>query len=115
MYTVKGTTITLTRGDTFEANVTIKDGGSTYTPESGDSVRFAVKHNTMTSDRSAYTDSDPLILKQIPTDTMLLVLDPDDTKPLDFGTYAYDCEITFADGKVSTFIKGLLILSEEVH
>lgn len=114
MYSVKGTTITLTRGDTFEAEITIKAGSETYTPSSSDSIRFAVKHNTLTADRTEYTDSEPLLVKNIPISTMRLTLLPDDTKELGFGNYAYDIQITLANGKVATFIKGMLILTEEV-
>ena len=36
-YKVDGTTITLTRGDTFTTTVTIKyQNGNTYTPQAGD-------------------------------------------------------------------------------
>lgn len=46
---------------------------------------------------------------------MLLVLEPEDTKTLPFGKYVYDIQITYADGKVDTFItKGRLRLTEEV-
>ena len=39
----------------------------------------------------------------------------EDTKNLDFGTYVYDLQITFADGTVDTFIsKSILKLEEEV-
>lgn len=44
---VNGTTITLTRGDTFEANISIayKDGDQyiPYVPQEGDVIRFATK------------------------------------------------------------------------
>ena len=54
-------------------------------------------------------------MKDIPSDTMLLVLEPEDTKTLPFGKYVYDIQITYADGKVDTFItKGRLRLTEEV-
>lgn len=52
-YNVSGTTITLTRGDTFMAQISITDSkGEPYIPVEGDSVRFAMK--------SAYTDDEPL-------------------------------------------------------
>lgn len=45
-YNITGTTITLTRGDTFEALVSAtKRDGTQYTPVEGDIIRFAMKEN----------------------------------------------------------------------
>lgn len=107
MYSVNGTNITLTRGDTFKATITATMAdGSAYQIESGDQIRFAAKQN--------YEDSSVAIEKSIPTDTMLLKLDPVDTKSLDFGSYFYDIQLTKANGEIDTFIKGKLKLTEEV-
>lgn len=107
-YSVRGTTITLTRGDTCAVKVTILNAdGSEYEMRDGDSVRFAMKEN--------YNDNEPLLLKDIPTDTMTLVLEPEDTKELSFGRYVYDIQLTTAGGTVATFItKATLKLTEEV-
>lgn len=114
--TIKKKSITLTRGDTLRVKVNIEKDGVEYLPVEGDSVRFALKHPTKTSDGGEYSDKDPLILKTIPTDTMILTLEPSDTKPLHFGDYVYDLEITFADGTVDTFITSAPFkLTEEVH
>ena len=103
-YRIDGTTIYLTRGDTLEARV---EAILPYIPKEGDSIRFAMKAD--------YEDPEPLLLKDIPTDTMMLVLDPDDTKHLPFGKYVYDIQLTYAGGKTDTFIpKGRLRLTEEV-
>jgi hypothetical protein len=108
-YDISGTTIRLTRGDTFMAHIDIfNPDGSAYEPAEGDVLRFALK--------KTYSDAEPLILKEIPTDTQLLVLEPGDTKPLAFGRYVYDIQITLADGRVDTFItKAILKLTEEVE
>lgn len=102
-------TISMTRGDTFNATVAIyTSNGTPYTPEEGDVVRFAAKTD--------YSDSEPVILKVIPNDTLQLHLDPADTKELEFGKYVYDIELTYANGDVDTFIaKKSLVLTEEVH
>lgn len=109
MLKINGTTIELTRADTLQVQVHILDkDGEEYTPKDGDVVRFALKKN--------YYDGAPLVLKTIPNDTLVLVLDPQDTAPLKFGNYVYDIEITMADGTVDTFInKGKFVVSEEVH
>lgn len=115
-YSITGTTITMTRGDTLKATITLTKDGEVYTPAEGDKIRFAVKHTTMFCDRGEYVDDEPLILKDVPIETMTLTLDPEDTKGLEFGKYVYDMEITFTDGTVDTFITASpFILKPEVH
>lgn len=115
MYKVEGNTITMTRGDTLILQVGINQGDEPYTPVEGDKVRFALK-GQLNSRGTAYKDSEPLILKNIPIDTMLLTLDPEDTKHLPFGEYNYDIEITFDNGVVDTFITASpFIIDPEVH
>lgn len=115
-HNVEGNSITLTRGDTLRLQVGIKVDEEPYTPVPGDSVRFALKHNVLNQDKSEYIDQEPLVLKSIPIDTMILTLVPEDTKNLGFGKYVYDVQITFADGRVDTFItKAPFKLTEEVE
>lgn len=96
-FRVKNTTIYLTRGDTFKAIISIfNPDGTVYTPEEGDEIRFAMKQDI--------DDEEPLIVRDIPIDTMLLVLYPVDTKSLEYGTYVYDIQLTKANGDVDTFI-----------
>ena len=96
-FKVKKNTIFLTRGDTFKARLTINNpDGSVYTPAEGDKIRFALKENV--------EDEECLILRDIPIDTMLLILYPEDTKSLEFGSYVYDIQLTKANGDVDTFI-----------
>ena len=108
-YNVSGTTITLTRGDTFVALITITDSdGNPYIPVTGDVVRFAMK--------GTYGDAEPLLVKDIPIDTLKLVIEPDDTKQLAFGPYVYDIQLTKVTGEVDTFIPtSKLKITEEVH
>lgn len=96
-FKVKKNTIFLTRGDTFKAHLTINNpDGTEYTPQEGDTVRFALKADI--------EDKECLILRDIPIDTMLLILNPEDTKGLEFGSYVYDIQLTKANGDVDTFI-----------
>lgn len=106
-YSVKGTTIVLTRGDTFVANIGIKNAnGTPYIPQQGDTVRFAMKKD--------YSDASPILEKDIPIETMQLSLEPGDTKSLSFRSYVYDIQLTTKDGVVCTFIKGNINITEEV-
>lgn len=105
---INGTSIELTRGDSLSLKVNITKDGEEYIPEEGDSVRFALK--------KLITDDECLILKDIPTDTMVLHLTPEDTKDLAYGSYIYDMQITFANGDVDTFItKSKFKITEEVY
>ena len=101
-------TISLTRGDTLQAKLEILDTeGNEYHPRQGDVVRFAMKKD--------FSASTCLIEKIIPNDTLLLRLDPSDTKTLPFGSYVYDIQITYESGNVDTFIdKAIFKLTEEV-
>lgn len=113
---VKKNTITLTRGDTLRVKIDLSKDGESYVPVEGDVIRFALKNTNKTPDGTAYVDTDPLILKTIPIDTMILELEPSDTKDLGFKEYVYDMEITFVDGTVDTFITASsFILEPEVH
>ena len=115
MYRVDGTTITMTRGDTLLLQVGILQDNEPYAPVEGDKVRFAVK-TQLNSKGTEFKDAEPLINKEIPIDTLILELNPNDTKHLPFGQYTYDIEITFANGVVDTFIcDSTLILAPEVH
>ena len=114
---INGTSISLTRGDTLNIEVGIKDcKGDDYQPEPGDKIRFALKRNALGINQKDFIDHHPLILKDISTETMMLILDPDDTKPLAFGDYVYDIELTHADGTVDTFIPdSRFTIMREVH
>lgn len=111
MFDIVENDISLTRGDTLILTVIMKrkEDDEPYTPQAGERVRFAMKNR--------YTDPDDavLILKEIPIDTMILEIEPEDTKPLKFNkTYVYDIEYTDILGHVDTFIKGTFKLTEEV-
>ena len=110
MISINGTTIRMTKGDTLRVLLALTDcEGYKYLPDEDDRIRFAMKKN--------YSDPEPLILKQIPTESLLLTLNPEDTKNLEApGTYVYDIEITYANGDVDTFIdKAKLMLTQEVY
>ena len=115
MYKIVDNTITLTRGDSLYLQINIMMSNQKYEQVNGDIVRFYLKRNLMNPQRTAYRDVEPLITKIIPNDTMILHLEPSDTKNLDFGNYVYDCEITFSNGDVDTFINNQpFIIGEEV-
>ena len=106
---INGTTISLTRGDTFRAKVNIfNPDGSVYTPIEGDVVRFALKKN--------YKDTDVLIYKNIDIETLELCIEPEDTKSLKQPSdYVYDIQLTHINGDIDTFIANAQFkITEEV-
>lgn len=103
----KSKKISLIRGDTLRVKVDIYSDKEIYTPQEGDVVRFAMK--------ASYGSQKVLISKIIPNQSLVLHLEPNDTKKLSFGKYVYDVEITFANGDVDTFISGELELMPEVE
>ena len=107
--TSEGYDITLTRGDSLFLQIALKKNGETYNPEEGCRIRFAMKRK--------YTDPDTEVLleKPIPLDTMILEIEPEDTKPFPMGkTFVYDIEITDSHDHVDTFIKGNFTIDKEV-
>ena len=107
---VSGTTISLTRGDTFRSIVDIfNPDGTPYEPVEGDSIRFALK--------KSYKDSTVLIYKDISTTDRELYIAPEDTK--DFkqpSEYVYDIQLTHANGDIDTFIANAIFkITEEVE
>ena len=109
MVSIEDNTITITRGDTLETEVSVAlSSGEPFVPAAGDKIRFALK--------SAYSDIEPAIIKEIPHDTMILRLEASETKklPARRKPYVYDVEIETPDGTVNTFIVGELYVTEEV-
>lgn len=106
MYSINGTTIKLTQGDTFRCQVCITQDGQPYELQEGDTVRFAMKRNFV---------SQTILLQKILPISLLLILNPEDTKELQTGEYVYELEMTFSGGDVDTFIQGKFVLTPEVQ
>lgn len=109
MFSIENNNITLTRGDTLLLQIKMIKQGQPYIPQEGDSIRFAMKRR--------YSDSDDqvVLVKNIPIETLILEIEPQDTKELPMGSkYVYDIQFTDAEGRVDTFIKGTFLITEEV-
>lgn len=107
-HSISGTNISLTRGDSLFLEIGLTEDGEEYTPEEGSSLRFALKESYEAADSTA-------LVKEIPIDTCILEIKPEDTKPLTMKkTYVYDIQFTDADGHVDTVIKGKFKITEEV-
>lgn len=108
MVYIENSDISLTRGDTLALKIDILDeNGEPYIPAPSDIIRFALKRR--------YKDKECLINKVIPNSSLVLQIEPEETKPLAFNKeYVYDIQLTTAGGVVDTFISGILNLTEEV-
>lgn len=111
---LSGNKIQMTRGDTLRVKVNLTRDGEAYEPAQGDTVRFAMRPAGLNAAQTEYAN--PICIdKTIPTDTMILELEPSDTAELGFGKYVYDIEVTFVDGSVDTPIASAsLTLTPEV-
>ena len=107
MAKVSGSTIYLVQGDTLQTLITLKyPDGSIYEPEEGDKLRFALKMEI--------DDENPIIVKEIPTDTMTLELTSEETD-LEVGNYIYDIELSIGDYVNTVIPNAKMIIVSEVH
>lgn len=106
--------ISLVRGDTAVFDiplVNVDDEGheTPYTPQEGEKLRFAM------STKFGSSREEVLILKNIPISTLVLKIEPEDTKPLAFGKYKYDIEFTDIAGNVTTVLEANFTVAKEVY
>lgn len=98
MLQVKGSRISLTRGDTAFLLLHVVDGdGNDYEIQPGDKIYFRLKSD-------AYSNQ-LLVEKEIDTTSLRLQLDPEDTKDLAFATYKYEIELVTVSNYHFTIIE----------
>lgn len=94
---IKGTSIIMTRGDTESLQISCPS--KPFTSE--DIVELTV--------RKSAGFGPPLIHKKVTDFTddgkAQVLFEPSDTSKLEFGTYSYDVQVTYADVGVKTIIK----------
>lgn len=102
-FSVSDNKIIMTRGDTAKILVSIKhkDTQEPYIPKEGDTVRFSMK--------KYISDKEPTLIKDIPISSLYLILNPEDTKDLDYGIYHFDVQLTYKNGDVDTFIPNSIL------
>lgn len=103
MVEIKDNVIRATQGDTIRTPVqlfTSLNPKVEYVPESGDTIRFALKGTPDPKDTKV------LLNIPIPISTMELYIPAEETKKLKArkNPYFYDVEIVLANGDVCTFI-----------
>lgn len=102
----KSSDIQITRGDNACMQIDIRhQDGSPYERVDGDQLVFTVK--------KSYKSDYEYLEKSI--DGLALILKPEDTKEMDYGSYWYDVELTTADGAVFTVVgPARFVVREEV-
>ena len=119
MLHINDNNITLTKGDTLTLTVSLyhevppvppatEPTVEPYTPEEGDSIRFAVSNGYV--GEAAYK---LLYYCTVPTDTLTFTVPATETVKFEYKTYNYDVEITHGDGSVDTVISGKLTITGE--
>lgn len=99
--------IHMTRGDTLSFTLTIVDqDGETYEPGLEDKVYFRVKKNAW----SKYS-----LVKEIPTNTMELKLNSEDTYNLIPGDYKYEIELVTPTFNYTIFENEKFVIGEELE
>jgi hypothetical protein len=96
--------ISITRGDSAQITLTIRDRvtGQPFVPGPDDRLTFTVKREL--------SDEAPLVVKTLDNGIVrreqecLLLLVPEDTARLPFGTYRYDVELVLVSGYTDTVI-----------
>lgn len=104
MLHIDGTTITLTCGDSALIGVSAKDkDGELYEFEVGDTIKFTVKATAKKTDDNVLVEKSVSVDES--TDVVNVMLEPNDTKSLDFKKYYYDIQLIKVNGWVDTIIE----------
>lgn len=96
--------ISITRGDSAQITLTIRNRvtGKLFVPGPDDRLTFTVKREL--------SDEAPVVVKTLDNGIVrreqecILLLMPEDTARLPFGTYRYDVELVLASGYTDTVI-----------
>lgn len=125
MVTIKNNKIVMTRGDSLRVKIMVvrnktnnklPNSKEVLTPEDleGCTIKFA-----MSRFYPGQVKYKLLLTKEIPTQTLALVLDPEDTKDIPLGVYNYDIKLitpsenSQEEPSVDTFISGNIQLIGE--
>lgn len=107
MLQITGNEIRLTRGDSAEITVELRDNnGEKYELEADDKMTLSVKK---------YIHSVDYVLQKVSTGTNVIKFLPEDTKACDYGKYFYDVQTDTADGEVYTVIPpSVFVIDKEI-
>ena len=94
MFKISNKTIQITRGDTGVFTLSINAGGQSY-DYSNDQVLFTVKRNVNTAE---------ILFQKTVEYNQPVIIEPECTKSLPYGTFTYDVQVTTQNGVVNTVI-----------
>lgn len=96
---IKKNIISVVRGDSLWTKLELTDAnGDEYVPDPTDVIRFSLK-------RTTDDDEEPIVVKEIPPNTMELRLSQEDND-LPPGQYFYDIEATIMNGQFTNTVVG---------
>lgn len=98
MLKISGSNITLTRGDTAYLSLDLTLNNDPYEYEDGDTVTLSVRRTTKDDDTQ-------YLFQKVVTAGDAIVIEPEDTKPLEYGRYKYDVQLNTAKGEVFTVVE----------
>lgn len=108
MLSVSGTNIKLTRGDTAYLTLDLSANSEPYQYEEGDVVTFSVRKTTDDNDTQ-------YLFQKVVAAGETIIIEPEDTKSLEYGRYKYDIQLNTTKGEVFTVIEpSTFQISEEV-
>ena len=110
---IRGTNISMTRGDSEAIKVTVKDTlGNVIPLVSGDTIHFTVREHIRSK-----TKIIEKIITEFNDGEALITINPEDTSNLRFTSYVYDIQLTKENGSVKTIItpSELLITGEVTY
>lgn len=90
--------ISITRGDTASVALELERDNKPYVLATDDSGVLTVKRAI---DNEDYVFQKPLVENE---GVLQFIIEPDDTKNLEYGEYVYDVQITLADGGIYTVV-----------
>lgn len=100
-------------GDSKKVIITVTDDNNNALDLFGASVKWALKRSSRTDEREIYKEINKGIKIDNPTNGELTIdLLPSDTALLTPGTYYHECEVTDANGNVSTITVGYITISK---
>jgi hypothetical protein len=96
---INGKNIRLVRGDSDSITVQLSEGDTARPLVTGDIVYFTVKKSPYESAKVFQK-----IITEFVDGKAIIPITHDDTKDMEFKSYVYDIQITFADGTVKTIV-----------
>ena len=105
---VENNVIKLTRGDSYTFVASAGEGDDVYQFESGDVLKFCMKHKSMNLQETEYEDSAPIlekVLSYADPQNIQISFVPSDTENLPFGVYIYDICVFNGNVKRNTLLE----------